>query len=128
MMLFSRTFFLFATCLVSIAHAAKYIIGQEAHAGAFEIAFDEDKNTLDLAKDCYPGKACPPVIVMVGRQVGTIEVMNCHEGTMYTFVNKGELDAGVVMQHEGGLYGSKGIPQFGVGTCFCYREGTLMCG
>ncbi|CAE8615205.1 unnamed protein product [Polarella glacialis] len=47
---------------------------------------------------------------------------------MYTFVNKGELDGGVVMQHEGGLYGSKGISQFGVGTCFCYKEGTLMCG
>ncbi|CAJ1407653.1 unnamed protein product [Effrenium voratum] len=110
------------------ALASKYLIGQEERSGAFEVHFDEEKTTLDLSKDCYPGKVCPPVLVMVGRQVGTIEVSNCHEGVMYTFVNKGELDAGVVVQHEGGLYGSKGIPQFGVGTCFCYREGNLMCG
>lgn len=90
--------------------------------------FDEDKTTLDLSKDCYPGKVCPPVVVMIGRQVGTIEVSNCHEGVMYTFINKGDLDAGVVVQHEGGLYGSRGIPQFGMGSCFCYREGNLMCG
>ncbi|CAE7862547.1 hypothetical protein AK812_SmicGene29013 [Symbiodinium microadriaticum] len=114
--------------LAPLSSAAKYIIGQEERAGAYEVVFDEEKTALDLSKDCYPGKVCPPVVIMVGRQVGTIEVSNCHEGVMYTFVNKGDLDAGVVVQHEGGLYGSKGIPQFGVGTCFCYREGNLMCG
>uniref|UniRef100_A0A7S0AAJ0 Uncharacterized protein n=1 Tax=Pyrodinium bahamense TaxID=73915 RepID=A0A7S0AAJ0_9DINO len=108
--------------------AAKYIIGKTANSGAFEVHFDDDKRTLDLANDCHPGKACPPVIIMSGRQVGTIDVNNCQEGVMYTFVNKGDIDAGVVVQHEGGLYGSKGIAQFGVGTCFCYKEGTLMCG
>eukprot|EP00401_Gymnodinium_catenatum_P010580 CAMPEP_0117475338 /NCGR_PEP_ID=MMETSP0784-20121206/9743_1 /TAXON_ID=39447 /ORGANISM="" /LENGTH=115 /DNA_ID=CAMNT_0005269581 /DNA_START=79 /DNA_END=426 /DNA_ORIENTATION=+ len=113
---------------VASALSAKYMIGTEANSGAFEVYFDEDKRILDLAEDCHKEKACPPVIVMTGRQVGTVDVTNCNEGVMYTFVNKGELDAGVVMQHEGGLYGSKGIPQFGVGTCFCYKEGTLMCG
>ncbi|CAE8665978.1 unnamed protein product, partial [Polarella glacialis] len=108
---------------VDLGQSAKYMIGQQANSGAYEVSFDEDKATLDLSKDCFPGKPCPPVVVMVGRQVGTIEVSNCHEGVMYTFVNKGELDGGVVMQHEGGLYGSKGISQFGVGTCFCYKEG-----
>merc|ERR1719330_1014308 len=100
------------------AFAAKYLIGQTANSGAFEVHFEEEKQTLDLATDCHPGKACPPVIV----------VTNCQEGVMYTFVNKGELDAGVVVQHEGGLYGSKGIAQFGVGTCFCYKDSALMCG
>merc|ERR1712061_730332 len=101
-------------CLWSLrpALAAKYIIGQTANSGAFEVHFEEEKQTLDLATDCHSGKACPPVIVMTGRHVGTIDVNNCQEGVMYTFVNKGELDAGVVVQHEGGLYGSKGIAQF----------------
>ena len=116
------------SCICHVAESGKYLIGQDERAGAYEVTFDEEKTTLDLSKDCYPGKVCPPVVVMIGRQVGTIEVSNCHEGVMYTFINKGELDAGVVVQHEGGLYGSKGIPQFGMGSCFCYREGNLMCG
>jgi len=117
------------SCLwVSVSASGKYLIGQDDRSGAYEVMFDEDKTTLDLSKDCYPGKVCPPVVVMIGRQVGTIEVSNCHEGVMYTFINKGDLDAGVVVQHEGGLYGSRGIPQFGMGSCFCYREGNLMCG
>eukprot|EP00931_Biecheleriopsis_adriatica_P011882 TRINITY_DN112974_c0_g1_i1.p1 TRINITY_DN112974_c0_g1~~TRINITY_DN112974_c0_g1_i1.p1 ORF type:complete len:125 (-),score=21.02 TRINITY_DN112974_c0_g1_i1:41-415(-) len=109
-------------------HAAKYLVGHEANAGAFEVYFDEDKMTLDLDGDCYPGKVCPPVLVMLGQHSGTIEVKNCYVGVMYTFINKGEMDSGVVVQHEGGLYGAKGIPQFGVGTCFCYTGGALMCG
>lgn len=116
------------SCLGEVSASGKYLIGQDDRSGAYEVMFDEEKTTLDLSKDCYPGKVCPPVVVMIGRQVGTIEVSNCHEGVMYTFVNKGDLDAGVVVQHEGGLYGSRGIPQFGMGTCFCYREGNLMCG
>eukprot|EP00439_Symbiodinium_sp_Y106_P080832 s21_g19.t1 len=77
--------------LAPLSSAAKYIIGQEERAGAYEVVFDEEKTALDLSKDCYPGKVCPPVVIMVGRQVGTIEVSNCHEGVMYTFVNKGDL-------------------------------------
>eukprot|EP00444_Apocalathium_aciculiferum_P028935 CAMPEP_0183431914 /NCGR_PEP_ID=MMETSP0370-20130417/55133_1 /TAXON_ID=268820 /ORGANISM="Peridinium aciculiferum, Strain PAER-2" /LENGTH=131 /DNA_ID=CAMNT_0025617735 /DNA_START=76 /DNA_END=471 /DNA_ORIENTATION=+ len=111
-----------------LVDSAKYIIGQTVNSGAFLVEFDDDKRSLDLEADCHPGKACPPVIIMSGRQVGTIEVRNCQEGVMYTFLNKGDLDAGVVLQHEGGLYGSKGIAQFGVGTCFCYTDQLLMCG
>mmetsp|Transcript_72687 Transcript_72687/g.164948 ORF Transcript_72687/g.164948 Transcript_72687/m.164948 type:complete len:131 (-) Transcript_72687:144-536(-) len=118
---------LLLACLRPV-QAAKYIIGNTANSGAFEIHFDDDKRTLDLEKDCHNNKACPPVIIMSGRQVGTIDVSHCQEGVMYTFVNKGDLDAGVVVQHVGGLYGSKGIAQFGVGTCFCYKNAQLMCG
>merc|ERR1719330_244327 len=101
------------------AFAAKYLIGQTANSGAFEVHFEEDKHTLDLATDCHPGKACPPVVVMTGLHIGTIDVKNCQDGIAYMFVNRGDLDAGVVVQHQGGLFGSKGIPRFGLGTCFC---------
>mmetsp|Transcript_22737 Transcript_22737/g.53053 ORF Transcript_22737/g.53053 Transcript_22737/m.53053 type:complete len:140 (-) Transcript_22737:94-513(-) len=119
--------FLWATCL-SQCQGSKYLIGQESNSGAFEIHFSEDKHDLDLRKDCHDSRPCPPVVIMTGRMVGTVDVKNCQDGVMYTFVNKGELDAGVVLQHSGGLYGSKGIAQFGVGTCFCYTGGALMCG
>eukprot|EP00927_Polykrikos_kofoidii_P053363 TRINITY_DN47806_c0_g1_i1.p1 TRINITY_DN47806_c0_g1~~TRINITY_DN47806_c0_g1_i1.p1 ORF type:complete len:126 (+),score=24.38 TRINITY_DN47806_c0_g1_i1:76-453(+) len=124
----ARVWDLLSCIFIVTVQSAKYMIGREQNSGAFEVFFDEEKQVLDLAEDCHHDKACPPVVVMVGRQVGTIDVTNCQEGVMYTFVNKGDLDSGVVMQHEGGLYGSKGIPQYGVGTCFCYKEGTLMCG
>merc|ERR1719159_1598887 len=83
-----------------LTQSAKYLIGQESNSGAFEVHFDDDKKTLDLDADCFPGKACPPVLVMTGRHVGTIDVINCHEGIMYTFVNKGDLDAGVLLMLE----------------------------
>mmetsp|Transcript_93131 Transcript_93131/g.234064 ORF Transcript_93131/g.234064 Transcript_93131/m.234064 type:complete len:132 (-) Transcript_93131:243-638(-) len=123
-----RTIVLFLLGASWLVDSAKYIIGKTANAGAFEVDFDDEKRSLDLATDCFEGKACPPVVILSGRQVGTIDVRNCQEGVMYTFVNKGDLDAGVVLQHEGGLYGSKGIAQFGVGTCFCFKDSTLMCG
>mmetsp|Transcript_86235 Transcript_86235/g.136109 ORF Transcript_86235/g.136109 Transcript_86235/m.136109 type:complete len:125 (+) Transcript_86235:52-426(+) len=115
----------YALCLT---RAAKYLIGTEANSGAYEIVFDEDKKVLDLEQDCHASKACPPVIVMKGRQVGSIDVKNCQDGVMYTFVNHGDLDAGIVIQHEGGIYGAKGIPQHGVGSCFCYTDQALLCG
>mmetsp|Transcript_85703 Transcript_85703/g.142019 ORF Transcript_85703/g.142019 Transcript_85703/m.142019 type:complete len:133 (-) Transcript_85703:125-523(-) len=114
--------------LIQPTRAAKYLIGQEANSGAFEVNFDDDKKTLDLHQDCHELKACPPVIIMTGRLVGTIEIQNCQDGVMYTFVNKSDLDAGIYVQNVGGQHGVKGINQFGVGTCFCYLGGELMCG
>eukprot|EP00971_Amphidinium_carterae_P243146 4828535-Amphidinium_carterae.1 len=58
----------------------------------FSITLEE--HTLDSI-----GHSAPPI----GRAVG---------GDVH-------IDAGVVVQHTGGVYGSKGIAQFGSGQCFC---------
>ncbi len=57
-----------------------------------------------------------------------VRMSNCEEGVMYHFVNKSENDHGIVVQHKGGEFGAKSVPQFGVGTCFCMTGQILMCG
>eukprot|EP00747_Dinoflagellata_sp_TGD_P189733 gnl/TRDRNA2_/TRDRNA2_50435_c0_seq1.p1 gnl/TRDRNA2_/TRDRNA2_50435_c0~~gnl/TRDRNA2_/TRDRNA2_50435_c0_seq1.p1 ORF type:complete len:132 (-),score=28.04 gnl/TRDRNA2_/TRDRNA2_50435_c0_seq1:383-778(-) len=122
-------------CFVGAAAAAKYLIGQDAISGAFEVNFDEEKKDLNLRYDCHETKPCPPVIILTGKHAGTIQAYNCQEGVLYTFVHKGDLDVGIVVQQFGGEHGAKGIPQFGLGQCFCYTGdpdgdgfGKLLCG
>eukprot|EP00971_Amphidinium_carterae_P294651 5850872-Amphidinium_carterae.1 len=59
------------TCIFALhvlaCYGAKYLIGQEANSGAFEVDFSEEKHELDLRSDCHDSKPCPPVIVMKGR-------------------------------------------------------------
>eukprot|EP00746_Dinoflagellata_sp_MGD_P165288 gnl/MRDRNA2_/MRDRNA2_94471_c0_seq1.p1 gnl/MRDRNA2_/MRDRNA2_94471_c0~~gnl/MRDRNA2_/MRDRNA2_94471_c0_seq1.p1 ORF type:complete len:130 (+),score=18.73 gnl/MRDRNA2_/MRDRNA2_94471_c0_seq1:64-453(+) len=119
---------LLMSLILGMSQAAKYLIGTDSNSGAFEVSFDETKTLLDLEGDCHSQKSCPPVIIMVGSQQGTIELKNCETGVMYSFINHSENDAGITVQQEGGMFGAKGIPQYGVGTCFCYKERTMMCG
>ena len=56
--------------LVAVCHAAKYLIGTDANSGAWEIS--EQLNAMNLAEDCFEGKICPPVIVFIGMQSGTV--------------------------------------------------------
>merc|ERR1719454_1616235 len=108
------------------AQAAKYLIGNEANSGAWEV--QEEVGMFDLRESCHPGKICPPVIMFTGAQVGTIQVSNCEEGVLYSFINKSQNEYGIIVQDAGGESGAKPINQFGVGNCFCYRNSTLLCG
>eukprot|EP00812_Abedinium_dasypus_P012703 NODE_6209_length_521_cov_322.448498.p2 GENE.NODE_6209_length_521_cov_322.448498~~NODE_6209_length_521_cov_322.448498.p2 ORF type:complete len:133 (-),score=40.98 NODE_6209_length_521_cov_322.448498:105-503(-) len=109
------------------AEASSYFIGKEKHSGAYLLDLDEESRALDLELGCYEGKMCPPVIILQGRFSGTLELNNCIDGTLYNFVNNGDLDAGIVVQQEGGMHGSRGIEQYGVGPCFCYTGRQLFC-
>lgn len=111
----------------------KYLIGNFEYAGGFNIT-DTDINcstmpcSFDLNTGCYPGRKCPPVVIFEGAIAGTIDMSRCDVGVMYTFVNLSVDDAGIVVQHTGGIYGAKGVPQYGTGVCFCYTGERLMCG
>jgi len=96
--------------------ALDFIIGDNIPSGA--ILLTEDTSQVDLAKDC--GKSdCPSVIIFASQQWGTINMINCKKGRSYTFINKSKVDLGIVVQQEGGRFGSKPIGRFDVATCFC---------
>ena len=111
---------------VAICHASKYLIGTDSNSGAWEIS--EQLNALNLAEDCFEGRLCPPVVVFIGTQSGTVSVSNCEEGILYSFINRSDSEYGIVIQDATGLYGSKAISQYGLGQCFCHRESVLLCG
>jgi len=113
------------------AAAQKYLIGNEQYSGAWNIT-QVDCSTLpcgfNLGSGCYPGRPCPPVVIFAGSLAGTIDMSDCDVGVMYSFVNLSVDDAGIVVQHKGGIYGAKGVAQFGTGVCFCHTGSKLMCG
>ncbi|KAF4662790.1 hypothetical protein FOZ61_002159 [Perkinsus olseni] len=109
-----------------------YIIGEGTPAGAVTLAKEDE---VDLSTDCGNPR-CPSVVIFDGEQEGTQEMVNCYAGQLsvspaapagaietlarYTFINKSKRDNGIIVQHKGGRFGSKSIPQYGVGQCFCF--------
>lgn len=82
------------------------------------VVLNDDAPLLDLTSAC--GNAiCPSVIIFGGKQWGTINIHGCKVGRTYVFVNKSLIDLGIVVQQDGGRFGSKAIGRFDVITCFC---------
>ena len=99
--------------------ALQFTIGDQTPEGAIRIFKDSD---LDLELDCG-GKRCPSVIIFAGQQSGTVNVQKCFVGQMYYFINKSANEYGIVVQHNGGLFGARAVNQYDMGTCFCYERG-----
>jgi hypothetical protein len=99
--------------------AVDFMIGTESLFGAIELP--DDVSILDLSK-C--GKAlCPSVLIFVGKQWGTISLKGCKIGRLYFFINRSDVDLGIVLQQEGGMFGSKAVGRFDLVTCFCIPQG-----
>ena len=54
----------------AVVLGAKYLIGNDANSGAWEIG--HELSTLDLRQDCFDGKICPPVVIFTGQQSGSV--------------------------------------------------------
>ena len=93
-----------------------YSIGDATPSGA--VVVTDDSGTLNFLSDC--GKSpCPSVVILGGRQSGTVNAKHCKIGRQYTLINRSQSDLGVVLQQEGGRFGSKAIGRFDLATCFC---------
>lgn len=95
------------------------VIGdQSPPAGAITLNDDYSTSVLDLNSAC--GTAlCPSILMFTQKQWGTINVMNCKGGRTYTFINKSSVDLGIIIQQNGGMFGSKAISRFDLVNCFC---------
>jgi hypothetical protein len=82
------------------------------------VVVTEDLSVLDLSNACGDG-VCPSILIFSGKQWGTINIKGCKTGRTYTLVNKSKVDLGIVIQQEGGRFGSKAIARFDVVSCFC---------
>ena len=97
-----------------------FLIGDKARPYGAVLLQDETSH-LDLEKDC--GHAfCPSVLIFNSQQWGTISVSNCLVGRKYLFVNKSRVDLGIVIQQQGGRFGSKAIGRYDVASCFCLEQ------
>jgi hypothetical protein len=61
----------------------------------------------------------PSVLIFGGQQWGTVNIRNCRIDRQYLLVNRSQVDLGIVVQEDGGLFGSKTISRFEAVTCFC---------
>eukprot|EP00397_Hematodinium_sp_SG-2012_P066932 GEMP01101995.1.p1 GENE.GEMP01101995.1~~GEMP01101995.1.p1 ORF type:complete len:125 (+),score=19.48 GEMP01101995.1:166-540(+) len=91
--------------------------------GTSETQVEGSSGEINLVTMCTspesPQKKCPGVIILDGAQAGTINVSGCEIGVLYIFVNRSSVDTGVILQHTGGQFGARPIPQYGTGLCFC---------
>eukprot|EP00490_Sorites_sp_Unknown_P018786 CAMPEP_0114668980 /NCGR_PEP_ID=MMETSP0191-20121206/37249_1 /TAXON_ID=126664 /ORGANISM="Sorites sp." /LENGTH=185 /DNA_ID=CAMNT_0001923463 /DNA_START=56 /DNA_END=613 /DNA_ORIENTATION=+ len=115
----------------------EHVIYEEQACG--EVVFDEKKVTLDLSKDCGPGKAgkadnaCPSMVVLKDVQAPAIKVINCQPDVKYTLINYGYSEAAVVLHTDSSdssiqipdSYAEFVIPPSGGGSCLCSHEGYL---
>lgn len=110
---------------IAISHfnePVSYVIGDNSPPhGAVKLGADFTGRPLNLDIECGT-HACPSVLIFTGQQWGTIDVVNCKVGQQYMFVNRSNMDLGIVVQQNGGAMGSKGIAQFDIGTCFCLQH------
>lgn len=117
-----NNFFLIFLCMHAILgvynEPMDFLIGQNTPSGAILLLEEAEASVIDLARDC--GKSeCPSVIIFASQQWGTIDVKNCKKGRSYTFINKSQVDLGIVVQQAGGRFGSKPIARFDLANCFC---------
>lgn len=94
-----------------------YVVGP-ANAGHGAVILFDDIGLLDLRIHCGTAE-CPSILIFGGQQWGTVNIRNCRAGRQYLLVNRSHVDLGIVVQEEGGLFGSKPISRFEAVTCFC---------
>ncbi len=78
----------------------------------------EDTSLVDLSVTCGKNH-CPSVLIFAAQQWGTIGLKNCVIGRIYVIINQSKIDLGIVVQEDGGMFGSKPISRFDSVTCFC---------
>ena len=78
----------------------------------------EDTPLVDLSMICGYNH-CPSVLIFAAQQWGTIGLKNCVIGRVYLIINQSKMDLGIVVQEDGGMFGSKPISRFDSVTCFC---------
>ena len=109
--------FLLALCIGEFNQPLDVVIGERSPPFG-GVILQGDSQNLNLASDCGP-IACPSVVIFGGKQWGTISIRNCKIGRQYLIINRSHVDLGIVLQQDGGRFGSKAISRFDAATCFC---------